>query len=83
MIKEILKQNDLNETQKIMNAIHTQAYWRNKEDENKRMLKNMDKGLKKDTKKEFKAILIEDLFNFALFVVGITPIMLLLIVLHK
>ena len=81
LVKEKRKQNDQEETDKIMNAIHEQAYWKRQENENKRMLKNIERELKKDTKKEFKARLIEDSLNFVLFVLAAIPTILLLVVL--
>lgn len=81
MIEEILNKKDQEETNKIFNAIHKQAYWKNKEIENKRMLQNIEKELKKDKIKEFKANLIEDSINFVLFVAMFVPILTLLVVL--
>ena len=53
MIEEILNKKDQEETNKIFNAIHKQAYWKNKEIENNRMLQNIEKELKKDKIKEW------------------------------
>lgn len=81
MIEEILNKKDQEETNKIFNVIHKQAYWKNKEIENKRMLQNIEKELKKDKIKEFKANLIEDSINFVLFVAMCIPTIMLLVVL--
>lgn len=85
MIEELVKekrlQKDQEETSKIFDAIHRQAYWKRQENENKRILKNIERELKKDTKKEFKARLIEDTLNFVLFVIAAIPTILLLVVL--
>lgn len=79
LVKEKRKQVDEAETNKIMNAIHNQAYWNRQEDENKRMLANMERELKKDTKKEFKERLINDTLNFAL-LIFVIPVLILLAV---
>lgn len=81
LVKEKRNERDQQETDKIFRAIHEQAYWKRQENENKRMLKNIEKELKKDTKKEFKARLIEDSLNFVLFVLAAIPTILLLVVL--
>lgn len=81
LVKEKRKQRDQEETQKIMNAIHEQAYWKKVELENKRIQANIDKELKKDTKKEVKHQLKEELICFPLLVVSLIPIITLLIVL--
>ena len=81
LVKEKRNERDQQETDKIFRAIHEQAYWKRQENENKRMLKNIEKELKKDTKKEFKARLIEDTLNFVLFVIAAIPTILLLVVL--
>ena len=78
LVKEKRKQRDQEETQKIMNAIHEQAYWKRVEQENKRILANMEK---KDTKKEVKHQLKEELICFPLLVVSLIPIITLLVVL--
>ena len=80
MIEELLNKKDQEETNKIFNAIHKQAYWKNKELENKRMLQNIEKELKKDKIKEFKANLIEDSINFVLLIAMFIPILTLLVV---
>lgn len=83
MIEELVKEKrlerDQEETNKIMNAIHKQAYWRNQDEENKRMLANMDKVLQ--NKKNPKNRLIEDTLNFGMFVIVAIPTILLLVVL--
>lgn len=81
MIEEILMQKDQIETDKMIKAINRQAHFKRLEEENKRMLKNIDKELKKDTKKEFKEKLIDDSINFALFVAFAIPTIMLLVVL--
>lgn len=77
LVKEKRQQRDHEETNKIMNAIHKQAYWRNEEEKNKRMLANMDKVLQ--NKKNPKNRLIEDTLNFGL-LVFIIPTLILLVV---
>lgn len=56
MIEELVKQKrlerDQKETDKIFKAIHEQAYWNRQEEENKRMMNNIDKELRKPTKKD-------------------------------
>lgn len=83
MIEELVKEKrlerDYEETNKIMNAIHKQAYWRNQDEENKRMLANMDKVLQ--NKKNPKNRLLEDTLNFGMFVIVAIPTILLLVVL--
>lgn len=77
LVKEKRMQKDQEETNKIMNAIHKQAYWRNQDEENKRMLANMDKVLQ--NKKNPKNRLIEDALNFGL-LIFIIPTLILLVV---
>ena len=81
MIEELVKEKrlerDHEETNKIMNAIHKQAYWRNQDEENKRMLANMDKVLQ--TKRNAKHRLIEETLNFAL-LISVIPVLILLAV---
>lgn len=79
LVKEKRMQKDQEETNKIMNAIHKQAYWRNQDEENKRMLANMDKVLQ--NKKNPKNRLLEDTLNFGMFVIVAIPTILLLVVL--
>ena len=81
LVKEKRNERDQQETDKIFRAIHEQAYWKRQENENIRMLKNIEKELNKDTKKEFKARLIEDSLNFVLFVLAAILTILLLVVL--
>lgn len=81
LVKEKRKQRDQEETQKIMNAIHEQTYWKKVELDNKRILANIDKELKKDTKKEVKHQLKEELICFPLLVASLIPTIILLIVL--
>lgn len=50
--KEYIKKRDQEETDKMFNAIHEQAYWKRLDDENKRMMNNIDKELRKPTKKD-------------------------------
>lgn len=86
--KKRLIKKDQEETDKIFNAIHEQAYWKRLDDENKRILKNIEKQeqqhkleQKRAKRKEFKDRLIEDSINFALFVMIAIPTVLLLVVL--
>ena len=80
MIEELVKEKremvDREETNKIMNAIHSQAKERYYFEKGKRYL-----ATKKNTKKEFKERLIEDALNFGLFVIVAIPTILLLVVL--
>lgn len=50
--KEYLKKKDQEETDKMFNAIHEQAYWNRQEEENKRMMNNIERELRKPTKKD-------------------------------
>lgn len=56
MIEELIKEKrierDLEETNKIMSAIHEQAYWNRKDKEEKEMVKKLDKELKNNKIKE-------------------------------
>ena len=56
MIEELVKEKrlerDQQETNKMFNAIHEQAYWKRLDEENKRMMNNIDKELRKPTKKD-------------------------------
>ena len=83
LVKEKRKQMDQEETNKMMNAIHEQAYWKRLEDENKRMLSNMDKELnrKRAKRKELKQQLFEDTVCFVLMVIALIPTIMLLVVL--
>ena len=49
--KEYLEKKDQEETQKMMNAIHRQAYWKRLDDENEEMLKRMEQ--KKYTSQDY------------------------------
>lgn len=83
LVKEKRKQMDQEETNKMMNAIHEQAYWKRLEAENKRMLSNMDKELnrKRAKRKELKQQLFEDTVCFVLMVIALIPTIMLLVVL--
>ena len=78
MIEELVKEKremvDREETNKMLEAIHRQA-------KDAYYFEKAKKYLKKDTKKEFKARLIEDSLNFALLIVAVIPMILLLVVL--
>ena len=50
--KKRLIKKDQEETDKIFKAIHEQAYWNRQEEENKRMMANIDRELRKPTKKD-------------------------------
>ena len=76
LIKEKHEQVDREEEAKIMDAIHRQAK------DSYYMAKAKNYLKKKDTKKEFKARLINDSLNFVLFAIAVIPTLLLLIVLH-
>lgn len=75
LVKEKREERDQEETNKIMSAIHNQAKDRYYFEKGKRYL-----ATKKNTKKEFKARLIEDTLNFGLFVIAAIPTILLLVV---
>lgn len=49
--KKRLIKKDQEETDKIFKAIHEQAYW-NRQEENKRMMNNIERELSKPTKKD-------------------------------
>ena len=50
--KKRLIKKDEEETDKIFKAIHEQAYWNRQEEENKRMMNNIERELSKPTKKD-------------------------------
>ena len=50
MINELLNEKERLEEQKIMEAIHEQAKWNRYEEENKKMMKQIDKELNKKPK---------------------------------
>ena len=52
LVKEKRNERDQQETDKIFRAIHEQAYWKRQENENKRMMANIDRELRKPTKKD-------------------------------
>ena len=81
--KKRLIKKDQEETDKIFNAIHEQAYWKRLEAENKRMLSNMDKELnrKRAKRKELKQQLFEDTVCFVLMIIALIPTIMLLVVL--
>ena len=81
MINEVMSKKERLEENKLLEAIHNQAKWRNMQEHNKWMLAQMDKELKKNKIKEFKAYLVDDLFNFVLFVAFAIPTIMLLVVL--
>ena len=47
LVKEKREQRDLDETNKIMDAIHTQAKWNRVEEHRKGMIKKLDKKSKR------------------------------------
>ena len=54
-IEKVRQEKERQEEEKLMAAIHSQAYWRNKEEERKEMLKAMDRQMKEmDQKKRAK-----------------------------
>ena len=69
MIEELVKEKremvDREETNKMLKAIHTQA-------KDAYCFEKAKRYLKKDTKKEFKARLIEDSLNFPLLIVAVS-----------
>lgn len=91
MVKDLRKENDNKETDKIFNAIHKQAYWNRMEEENKRMLASIarqeriaDEKKKKIRKQERKEAIIErvkdELFT-ALMLIMISPLFFILFIL--
>jgi hypothetical protein len=59
MVKNLREENDNKETDKMLNAIHRQAYFKRVEEENKRMLANMAKKEKEAKKQERKQAIID------------------------
>ena len=91
MVKNLREENDNTETNKIMNAIHKQAYWNKVEEENKRMLANIAKqeriakekeriAKKQERKEEIVERVKEELFT-ALMLIMVSPIFFILFIL--
>lgn len=73
--KEYLKKKDQEETDKMFNAIHEQAYWKRLDDENKRMMANIDRELRKPTKKDkIKEVLQHELETALLLIMSLPGI---------
>lgn len=77
MIEELVKQKrlerDQEETDKMFNAIHEQAYWKRQEEENKRMMANIDRELRKPTKKDKIKEVLQHELEIALLLVISAP----------
>ena len=71
--KKKLIKKDQEETDKIFNAIHEQAYWKRLDDENKRMMNNIDKELSKPTKKDKIKEVLQHELEIALLLVISAP----------
>ena len=71
--KEYLKKRDQEETDKMFNAIHEQAYWKRQEEENKRMMANIDRELRKPTKKDKIKEVLQHELEIALLLVISAP----------
>lgn len=59
MVKNLREENDNKETDKMLNAIHRQAYFKRAEEENKRMLANIARKEKEAKKQERKQAIID------------------------
>ena len=71
--KKRLIKKDQEETDKIFNAIHEQAYWKRLDEENKRMMNNIDKELSKPTKKDKIKEVLQHELEIALLLVISAP----------
>ena len=71
--KKRLIKKDQEETDKIFNAIHEQAYWKRLDEENKRMMNNIDKELSKPTKKDKIKEVLQHELEIALLMVISAP----------
>lgn len=71
--KEYLNKKDQEETDKMFNAIHKQAYWKRLDDENKRMMANIDRELRKPTKKDKIKEVLQHELEIALLLVISAP----------
>lgn len=73
LIREKREERDQEETNKIMNAIHNQAYWKKQEEENKRMMNNIERELSKPTKKDKIKEVLQHELEIALLMVISAP----------
>lgn len=71
--KEYLKKKDQEETDKMFNAIHEKAHWNRQEEENKRMMANIDRELRKPTKKDKIKEVLKNELEIALLMVISAP----------
>lgn len=71
--KKRLIKKDQEETDKIFNAIHEQAYWKRLDDENKRMMNNIERELSKPTKKDKIKEVLQHELEIALLLVISAP----------
>ena len=71
--KKRLIKKDQEETDKMFNAIHEQAYWKRQEEENKRMMANIDRELRKPTKKDKIKEVLQHELEIALLLVISAP----------
>lgn len=83
MINEVLERKNEIETNKILEAIHNQAKWRNMDEENKRMMAKIERELNKEKqiKKDTWNRIFEELITCVMGFVAIAVTILLLVVL--
>ena len=91
MVKDLRKENDNKETDKIFNAIHKQAYWNRMEEENKKMLasiarqeriaKEKAKKIRKQERKEAIIERVKDEVFTALMLIMISSLFFILFIL--
>jgi len=83
MINEVLERKYEIETNKILEAIHNQAKWRNMDEENKRMMSKIERELNKEKqiKKDTWNRIFEELITCVMGFVAIAVTILLLVVL--
>lgn len=74
LVKEERERRDKEETRKMMDAIHKQAYWRNKEEQNKRTMALLDKELNKKKKSKIKEALKRELATALLMIYSLATL---------
>lgn len=79
MIEELLMQKDQEETNKMMEKIHEQAYWRKVEDDRARILNNLNRAEQK--KKAQKKEWLNKCIEATTLIISITPIVMALLIL--
>jgi len=77
LVKEKHNQIDQEETEKMMNIIHRQAYWKNKEDDYQRVIDNMDKEERKEKPNKIKECIQREL-EIALLLIISAPLFVML-----